>query len=76
MNAGKNSKQDAAHRKSPFFQKSLGFRSRFLIGTALSLLLVCFFGAFLIYNWEKKQLVDHAYEKTRLVMAAVEAGRE
>ncbi|WP_051822163.1 c-type heme family protein [Desulfonatronum thiodismutans] len=62
--------------KSHLFHKSLGFRSRFLVATGLSLLLVCFAGAYLIYLRETAQMEKHAYEKTMMVMAAVEASRK
>ncbi|SDB22201.1 PAS domain S-box-containing protein [Desulfonatronum thiosulfatophilum] len=68
--------QEGQSGKSHFFQKSLGFRSRFLVATGLSLLLVCFAGAHLIYLREKAQMEAHAYEKTMMVMAAVEASRK
>lgn len=58
-----------------FFQKSLGFRSRFLIGTALALLFFCLVSVLLIYKNEKAQLKEQAYAETQLVMAAVEASR-
>ena len=61
---------------STFFQNSLGVRSRFLLGTALALLLFCILGAFLIYKREETQLRRQAYAKTQLVMAAVEASRQ
>lgn len=63
-------------QKNTFFQKSLSFRSRFLIGAAVALLLICFIGAYWLYQREKRQLEDYAYAKTQLVMAAVEASRE
>lgn len=53
----------------------MGVRSRFLLGTALALLLFCILGAFLIYKREENQLRRQAYAKTQLVMAAVEASR-
>ncbi|MGM0609523.1 MAG: c-type heme family protein [Thermodesulfobacteriota bacterium] len=59
-----------------FFQKSLGFRSQFLIGTALALLFFCLVSVLLIYKNEKAQLKEQAYAETQLVMAAVEASRQ
>ncbi len=71
-----SSKQGSQAQKSAFFQKSLGFRSRFLMGTAMVLLLICIAGAYFMYQREKRQLEEHAYDKTRLVMMAVEATRK
>ncbi|WP_052507019.1 c-type heme family protein [Desulfonatronovibrio magnus] len=62
-------------RNSKFFKLSMGFRSRFLVGTGLILLLVCFVSAFVIYYREKSLLEDSAYSKTELVMASIEASR-
>ncbi len=63
-------------QKKAFFKKSLSFRSRFMIGTAVSFLCICILGAYWMYEREKRQLEDYAYDKTELVMAAVEASRE
>ncbi|WP_051617031.1 c-type heme family protein [Desulfonatronovibrio hydrogenovorans] len=54
---------------------SLSLRSKFLIGTAIILIVVCFISAFIIYYREKSLLEESAYAKTELVMAAVEASR-
>ncbi len=67
---------DKLARKTAFFRKSLSFRSRFMIGTAVSLLFVCFVGAYWMYERERRQLEEYAYDKTQLVMAAVEASRD
>ena len=55
---------------------SLSLRSKFLMGTAVILLVVCFLSALLIYEREKRLLETSAYQETRLVMEAVEASRE
>ena len=67
---------DKLDQKTAFFKKSLSFRSRFMIGTAVSLLFICVVGAYWMYEREKGQLEEYAYEKTQLVMAAVESSRE
>ncbi len=59
--------------RSDAFSPSL--RSKFLIGTALILLVVCFLSALLIYQREKRILEDSAYTETRIVFEAVEASR-
>ncbi len=64
-----------SERPVKFSSFSLGLRSKFLMGTALILLGVCFLSAFLIYLHEKRILEDSAYTETRLVMEAVEASR-
>lgn len=69
-------KRDGYAWKSAFFRRSLGFRAKFLMGTGLALLFICFAGAYLIYQREKSLMEKHAYEKTRMVMAAVEATRK
>ncbi len=69
-------KRDESASKSSFYRKSLGFRSRFLIGTGMALMLFCFAGAYFFYEREKNQMEKHAYEKTMMVMAAVEASRK
>jgi signal transduction histidine kinase len=74
MTAGQEDMSKAS--KSVFLQKSIGFRTRFLLGTALALLFFCLISAVFIYQREKSQLQDQAYEKTQLVMAAVESSRE
>ena len=68
--------RDKLAQKTAFFKKSLSVRSRFMIGTALSLLLSCFVGAYWMYERERGNLEGYAYEKTQLVMAAVEASRD
>lgn len=65
----------AQKNSSAFFKQSLGVRSRFLLGTALALILFCFLAVFFLYNREEAQLKEQAYAKTQLVMAAVEASR-
>ena len=57
------------------FTLSMGFRSRFLVGTGLILLLVCFISAVVIYYREKALLEESAYAKTEMVMASIEASR-
>ncbi|MFW5975210.1 MAG: c-type heme family protein [Desulfosalsimonas sp.] len=59
-----------------FLRKSPGFRTRFLAGAAVALLIICFVGSYLIYDREKQRLEQHAYTKTQLVMAAVESSRQ
>ncbi len=59
-----------------FADFSLSLRSKFLMGTAVILLVVCFLSALLIYEREKRLLETSAYQETRLVMEAVEASRE
>ena len=54
---------------------SFSLRTKFQIGIASFLLIVCFISAFLIYYHEKNLLEEIAYAKTELVMAAVEASR-
>lgn len=61
--------------KHNFWGLSLGLRSKFLMGTAIIMVLVCLVSAFVIYHREKNLLVDSAYTKTEMVMAAVEASR-
>ena len=69
-------RRDKLAQKTALFKKSLSFRSRFMIGTAMTLLFSCFMGAYWMYEREKRHLKEYAYEKTQLVMAAVEASRE
>lgn len=69
-------REEGVKPKRPAFQDFLGFRGKFLLGAALVLLVVCLSGAFLIYHLEKSQLEEHAYEKTQMVMTAVESSRE
>ncbi len=76
MEQTNKSKDQKQAQKNTFFQKSLSVRSRFLIGAAVALLLICFIGAYWFYQRERKQLEEYAYDKTQLVMAAVEASRE
>ena len=57
------------------FESSWSLRTRFQIGIALCLLVVCFTSAFFIYRHEKRQLEEIAHANTELVMAAVEASR-
>ena len=59
-----------------FANFSLSLRSKFLMGTAFILLVVCFLSALLIYHREKRLLENSAYTQTRLVMEAVEASRK
>lgn len=66
----------AEGQKSHFPVFSLSLRSKFLMGTALILIVVCFFSAFIIYYREKNLLEESAYSKTQMVMYAVEASRE
>jgi two-component system, NtrC family, sensor kinase len=70
---GENSK--ARSDKPHFSGLSLSLRSKFLIGTALILIVICFISAFVIYFREHSLLEESAYSKTELVMAAVEASR-
>ncbi len=69
-------KRDWAFRKNAFFRRSLSFRSRFLMVTGMVLLFICFAGAYLIYQREKSLMEKYTYEKTMMVMAAVEASRK
>jgi signal transduction histidine kinase len=55
---------------------SFSLRTRFHIGIAVFLLIVCFISAWLIYFHEKILLQEIAYANTELVMAAVEASRK
>lgn len=61
--------------KSQFTGHSMSLRSKFLMGTALILIVVCFISAFIIYYREKNLLEESAYSHTELVMASVEASR-
>lgn len=61
--------------RSGFPGFSLSLRSKFLMGTALILVLICFVSAFIIYYREKNLLEESAYSRTELVMTAVEASR-
>jgi len=56
-------------------RRSLTIQKKFLIGTALILLGFCVLGAGLIYVQEKSLLEEAAYNKSEIVMAAVEANR-
>jgi PAS domain S-box-containing protein len=76
MQEGSTLEGDKPAQNTAFFKKSLSFRSRFMIGTALSLLITCFVGVSWMYEREKRQLEEYAYGKTKLVMAAVEASRD
>jgi two-component system, NtrC family, sensor kinase len=62
-------------QKSQFSGHSMSLRSKFLMGTALILIVVCFISAFIIYYREKNLLEESAYSHTELVMASVEASR-
>ncbi|TVQ96036.1 MAG: DUF3365 domain-containing protein [Desulfovibrionales bacterium] len=53
----------------------LDLQTKFLIGTAMILLVCCLTGASVIYFHEKRQLENEAYAKSELVMAAVDASR-
>ncbi|MBR9979657.1 MAG: DUF3365 domain-containing protein, partial [Desulfatitalea sp.] len=53
----------------------MSLRTRFHVGIAVFLLIVCFISAFLIYRHEKRLLEEIAHANTDLVMAAVEASR-
>jgi two-component system, NtrC family, sensor kinase len=66
-------KGDEKHVK--FANLSLSLRSKFLMGTAFILLVVCFLSALLIYQRERRLLENSAYRETRLVMESVEASR-
>jgi hypothetical protein len=59
----------------PPTESSLSLRTRFHVGIAFLLLIVCFISAFLIYRHEKRLLEEIAHANTELVMAAVEASR-
>lgn len=59
-----------------FANFSLSLRFKFLIGTAVILLVVCSLSALLIYQREKRLLESSAYRETRLVLEAVEASRK
>ncbi|SMC20584.1 PAS domain S-box-containing protein [Desulfacinum hydrothermale DSM 13146] len=54
---------------------SLSIQQKFLIGTALILLVFCVLLAALLYVQEKNLLAETAYNKSEMVMAAVEANR-
>ncbi|MFP4108645.1 MAG: DUF3365 domain-containing protein [Desulfonatronovibrio sp.] len=54
---------------------SLSLRSKFLMSTAVIMIIICLVSAFAIYQREKNLLVDSAFTKTEMVMAAVEASR-
>ncbi len=70
------SSDPAGEGQVKFADFSLSLRSKFLMGTAAILLVVCFLSALLIYEREKRLLETSAYQETRLVMEAVEASRE
>ena len=59
-----------------FASFSLSLRSKFLMGTAFMLLVICILSALLIYDREKRLLEASAYRETQLVMEAVEASRK
>jgi two-component system, NtrC family, sensor kinase len=71
----KDTLSETRGNKSQFSVRSLGLRSKFLMGTALILIVVCFISAFIIYYREKNLLEESAYSHTELVMASVEASR-
>ncbi|RQD68226.1 MAG: DUF3365 domain-containing protein [Desulfonatronovibrio sp. MSAO_Bac4] len=75
-NEKKNNGTGTEGQKSHFPVVSLSLRSKFLVGTALILIVVCFVSAFIIYYREKNLLEKSAYSKTQMVMYAVEASRE
>lgn len=54
---------------------SFSLQQKFLLGMAAILLFFCGICAFLLYTQEKRLLQDAAYEKSQIVMAAVEATR-
>jgi two-component system, NtrC family, sensor kinase len=54
---------------------TLSLRTKFNVGIAGFLLIVCFISALLIYRHEKNLLKEIAYTKTEMVMASVEAAR-
>jgi two-component system, NtrC family, sensor kinase len=54
---------------------TLSLRTKFNVGIAGFLLIVCFISALLIYRHEKNLLEEIAYTKTEMVMASVEASR-
>ena len=54
---------------------SLSVQAKFFLVTGLILLLNCLVTALVIYQAEKRQLFERAFEQSELVMAAVEASR-
>ncbi len=64
-----------ARRSKRAYRRSLTIQTRFLLGTALILLVFCVVSAMLIYFHEKHLLEESAHAKTQLVMTAVEANR-
>ncbi|PLX50272.1 MAG: hypothetical protein C0613_04710 [Desulfobulbaceae bacterium] len=54
---------------------SLSVQSKFFLVAGLILMVNCLGTALIIYQAEKKQLVERAFDKSELVMAAVEASR-
>ena len=53
-----------------------GFQSRFLMVLATILLLFSGFAASIIYHHEKENLEENAFEKTDLIMKAIESNRD
>lgn len=53
-----------------------GFQSRFLLVLATILLLFSGFAASIIYHHEKENLEENAFEKTDLIMKAIESNRD
>ncbi len=62
-------------RKNASSGSTLSLRTKFNVGIAGFLLVICFISALLIYRHEKKLLEEIAYTKTEMVMASVEASR-
>lgn len=65
---------EAKARSWFFTPKSV--QSKFLVGIGLILFISCLLGAVVIYFYEKRQMQEQAFDKSELVMAAVNASRE
>ena len=63
-------------KKHTFIKDSVSLQTRFLIGLAVIFFVFSAFSAILIYSYEKNAIEDRAFEKTNLVMAAVDAAQK
>jgi PAS domain S-box-containing protein/putative nucleotidyltransferase with HDIG domain len=67
--------QGKSSRLRRLLPNSLSVQAKFFLVTGLILLLNCLVTALVIYQAEKRQLFERAFEQSELVMAAVEASR-
>ena len=70
---GKDQKQPA--NPAPPTRKRLSLQTKFLLWVAFALICLCLAGAYFVYIYEKRLLEEAAFEKSQLVMAAVESTR-